>query len=72
MPGATRWPELLVGFDRVENLNVARSESRVTVTIETTDNVVFCAVCDARAVVKDRRAVSLVDLPSSGTQTRLM
>lgn len=66
MCNATRRPELLVGLDRIQILDVARSSGGVTVTIETTDWVAFCKEYGGRAVMKDRSAVSLVDLPVFG------
>lgn len=69
----TRWPELLVGLDRVEVLEVVRGDTgRLHVAIETTDRVMGCTACGSRAVVKDRSKVVLADLPAFGSPVRLV
>jgi len=48
----TRWPELLVGLERVEVLEVARaSGGQPHVAIETTDRLAGCPGCGCRARV---------------------
>jgi hypothetical protein len=50
----TRWPELLVGLERVRVLEVARGDDgRVHVVVETTDELVACRGCGVRAEAKD-------------------
>jgi transposase len=69
----TRWPELLLGLERVRLLEVARdSEDRLHVAIETTDELAGCGECGVRAVVKDRARVELADLPAFGSPVRLV
>lgn len=54
----TRWPELMVGLERVRVLEVARgSGGRLHVAIETTDELVACRWCGATAEAKDRDRV---------------
>lgn len=49
----TRWPELLVGLERVRVLEVARDgEGGLHVAIETTDERVACSGCGVRAALK--------------------
>ena len=69
----TRWPELLVGLERVEVLEVARaSDGRLHVAIETTDRLMACSGCGCRARVKDRGPVPLADLPVFGSPVTLV
>jgi transposase len=69
----TRWPELLVGLERVRVLEVARGgDRRLHVAIETTDDLAACARCGVRAESKDRDRVELVDLPAFGSAVRLV
>ena len=72
MGDANCWPELLVGLDRVRVLDVCRGDGLVTVTIETTDTVLWCRLCGTRAVVKDRRPVRFADLGVFGTPSVLV
>jgi transposase len=67
----TRWPELLVGLERVRVLEVARA-GRLHVAIETTDELVGCPSCGVRAELEDRDRVELVDLPAFGSPVRLV
>jgi transposase len=69
----TRWPELLLGLERVRVLEVARDgEGRLHVAIETTDELTACATCGVRAAVKDRTPVGFADLPAFGAPVRLV
>jgi transposase len=69
----TRWPELLVGFEAVRVLEVARSgDGRLHVAVETTDDHAGCPDCGVRAEVKDRDRVELVDLPAFGSAVRMV
>jgi hypothetical protein len=69
----TRWPELLVGLERVEVLEVARaSGGQLHVAIETTDRLAGCPGCGCRARVKDRDPVPLADLPVFGSPVELV
>ena len=69
----TRWPELLLGLERVRVLEVARDGGgRVHVVIETTDDVVGCRACGVRARAKDRDVVGFADLPAFGSPVRLV
>lgn len=69
----TRWPELLVGLERVRVLEVARSsDGRLQVVIETTDELVACRSCGVRAEAKDRDLVAFADLPVFGSPVRLV
>jgi len=69
----TRWPELLVGVERVRVLEVARSsDGRLHVVIETTEVLVACRSCGTRAEAKDRDLVAFVDLAVFGSPVRLV
>jgi transposase len=69
----TRWPEVLVGLERVEVLEVSRaSDGRLQVAIETTDRLMACSGCGCRAQVKDRDPVPLADLPAFGSPVTLV
>jgi transposase len=69
----TRWPELLLGLERVRVLEVARDgDGCLHVAIETTDEVTACSGCGVRAEVKDRDPVGCVDLPAFGSRVRLV
>jgi hypothetical protein len=69
----TRWPELLVGLERVRVLEVARGiDDRLHVAIETTDELVACRSCGMRAEAKDRDLVAFADLPVFGSAVRLV
>jgi transposase len=69
----TRWPELLLGLERVRVLEVARDGGgQVHVAIETTDEVVGCRACGLRARAKDRAPVGFADLPAFGSPVRLV
>lgn len=69
----TRWPELLLGLERVRVLEVARDgDRRLHVVIETTDDLVACGTCGLRARVKDRPLVALADLPAFGSPVTLV
>jgi len=69
----TRWPELLLGLERVGVLEVARDgDGRLHVVIETTDVVVGCPGCGVRARVKDRALVGHADLPAFGSPVTLV
>jgi transposase len=69
----TRWPEVLVGLERVEVLEVARvSDGRLHVAIETTEREAACSGCGCRAQVKDRDPVPLADLPAFGSPVTLV
>jgi hypothetical protein len=69
----TRWPELLVGLERVRVLEVARDgDGRLHVAIETTDELVACGECGVRAKVKDRDPVGFADLPTFGAPVQLV
>jgi hypothetical protein len=69
----TRWPELLLGLERVRVLEVARDgEGRLHVAIETTDELAGCGECGVRAALKDRARVELADLPTFGASVRLV
>ena len=68
-----RWPELLVGLERVRVFEVARGgDGRLHVVIETTDELVACRSCGVRAEAKDRDLVAFADLPSFGSPVRLV
>jgi transposase len=69
----TRWPELLLGLERVRVLEVARDGGgQMHVAIETTDEVVGCRACGVRARAKDRDVVGFADLPAFGSPVRLV
>lgn len=69
----TRWPELMLGLDRVCVLEVARSgDGRLHVVIETTDVVAACRECGVVAEGKGRDLVGFADLPAFGTPSRLV
>jgi transposase len=69
----TRWPELLLGLERVRVLEVARdSQGMLRVVIETTDELTACGACGVRAIVKDRDPVTFADLPAFGSPVRLV
>ena len=69
----TRWPELLLGLERVRVLEVARDgDGRLHVVVETTDELTACSECGVQAVLKDRASVSFADLPAFGSPVRLV
>lgn len=69
----TRWPEGLVGLERVRVVEVARDgEGHLHVAIETTDELAACRGCGVRAVLKDRDPVGFADLPAFGSPVRLV
>jgi transposase len=69
----TRWPELMLGLERVRVLEVSRSgDGRLHVVIETTDELVACRWCGVRAEAKDRDPVEFADLPAFGSPVRLV
>lgn len=69
----TRWPELLVGLERVRVLEVARdADGRLHVVIETSDELVGCPSCGVRAEAKDRDVVAFADLAVFGSPVRLV
>lgn len=64
---ATRMCALLVGLPDITVVGVEDQPGRpLRVHVETTAEVVGCAVCGRRAWVKDRPVVALVDLPAFG------
>lgn len=69
----TRWPELMLGLERVRVLEVARDGGgRLHVVIETTDVAAACRACGVVAEAKGRDRVGFADLPAFGAPTRLM
>jgi transposase len=69
----TRWPELVLGLERVRVLEVARSaDGWLYLAIETTDDLVACRWCGVRAEAKDRDLVGFADLPAFGSPVRLV
>jgi len=69
----TRWPELLVGLERVRVLEVARGgDGRLRVVIETADELAACRECGTKAEAKDRDLVAFADLPVFGSPVRLV
>lgn len=71
-PDRTRRPELMVGLERVEVLDVERLLGRLFVTIESTDRLMGCSACGTKASVKDRDRVELADLPAFGSPVTLV
>ena len=71
---ATRICELLVGLPEVRVLGVAAddAEGRLVVRVELRGERPGCAECGLIAWVKDRRDVTLVDLPCFGRPARLV
>lgn len=67
----TRMCELLVGLPEVNVLGV-EAWLQVRVKIESRLDQGWCPRCGARAAVKDRPVVTLVDLPCFGRPTRLL
>ena len=68
-----RWPELLLGLERVRVVEVARDgEGHLHLAIETTDELAACRGCGVRAVLKDRDPVGFADLPAFGSPMRLV
>lgn len=69
----TRWPELMLGLERVWVLDVARDDGgRLHVVIETTDVAAVCRACGVVAEAKGRDLVGFADLPAFGAPARLM
>ncbi|MDH2902962.1 MAG: ISL3 family transposase [Actinomycetota bacterium] len=69
----TRMCELLVDLLDVDIKGVQGTHrGRVTIHFECRREVVGCPECGVLARVKDRRAVSLVDLPMNGRPTRVV
>lgn len=58
-------------LERAVVLDVERLDDVLVVTVETPRAPVGCPTCGVVAWVKDRRVVELVDLPISGTPSRL-
>jgi transposase len=70
---ATRMCALLVGLPDITVVGVESQPGRpLRVHVETTAEVVGCAVCGTRAWVKDRPVVALVDLPAFGRPALLV
>lgn len=69
----TRMCELLVGLPEV-NVRGVRDEAGgpLEVHVESRLDQGWCRECGARASIKDRPAVELVDLPCFGRPTRLV
>jgi transposase len=65
---------LLVGLSEVNVLAIDDDDraGRLRVHVETRAELVGCAGCGSRARLKDRRAVSLVDLAAFGRRTVLV
>ena len=68
----TRMCTLLVGLPDVTVLGVEDTDGPVRVHVEVPVAVMGCAACGARARVKERPVVELVDLPAFGRPTRLV
>ena len=69
----TRMCELLVGLPEVNVLGVEDLAGRsLRVHVESRVDQAWCRACGCRAVVKDRSAVALVDLPCFGRPARLV
>lgn len=69
----TRMCELLVGLPEVIVLGVEDQHGRpIRVVVESRLDQGWCRACGARARVKDRDEVTLVDLPCFGRATRLV
>jgi transposase len=58
-------------LERAVVVDVERLDDVLVVTVETPRETVGCPTCGVVAWVKDRRTVELVDLPISGTPSRL-
>jgi hypothetical protein len=69
----TRWPELLLGLERVRVLEIARdSQDVLHVATETTDDLVACGIRGVKAKIKDRDLVTFADLAAFGSPVRLV
>ena len=65
--------ELLVGLPEVNVLGVEdQPPEPLRVHVESRVDQAWCRACGGRAAVKDRPAVTLVDLPCFGRPTRLV
>jgi transposase len=72
MNDATGLAKALLGLDGFRVLDVDRAPAEVTVTIETTADVVGCATCGVRAEAQGRLRVDIRDLPCFGRTARLV
>lgn len=72
MDDATGLAEALLGLDGFRVLDVDETPDEVTVTVETTTDVVGCSSCGVRARAKDRVRVDIRDLPCFGRPARLV
>ena len=68
----TRMCELLVGLPAVTVLGIEEVGGLLAIHVETRSERPKCRTCGSLAVVKDRPAVTLVDLPAFGRPTRLV
>ncbi len=72
MDDAIGHAEAMLGLDGFRVLNVDRTPAEMTVTIETTAEVVGCSTCGVRAEAQDRLRVDIRDLPCFGRTVRLV
>jgi transposase len=72
LPGYCDRCDLLVGLDGLHVLSVLRSDTVLTVTVESPPRPGGCPVCGVIAESHGRRKVSLVDTPCFGRPVRLV
>ena len=72
MDDATGLTEALLGLDGFRVLDVDETPAEVVVTVETTVDLVGCAICGVRAGAHDRLRVDIRDLPCFGRPARLV
>ena len=72
MDDATGLAEALVGLDGFLVLDVRENPDEVSITVETTADVVGCPRCGVRALAKERKRVDIRDLPCFGRPARLV
>ena len=71
-PDDTRISNVLVGLPDVRILNAVDDGKHLTITIEKVTGAPACPRCAASAHLKDRRCLTLVDLPYRGRAARVI
>ena len=72
MDDAIGHAEAMLGLDGFLVLDVDRKPAEMTITVETTADVVGCPTCGVHAEAQDRLRVDIRDLPCFGATVRLV